>query len=981
MRLVNTDANLSKTFRIEEFKDENVPRYAILSHTWHDEEVTFQDMNEVDVTTKKGYKKIQDCCSVARQNGFMYAWIDTCCIDKTSSTELSEAINSMYRWYREADACYAFLADAESPTEMLASRWFERGFTLQELIAPSTVIFYSRTWSKLGTKESLQDLISKRTTIPIGILSGVDRVDDASVAQRMSWAANRKTSRLEDEAYCLMGIFGINMPLLYGEGKAAFIRLQEEIIRVSDDHSIFSWKSKNPDHGGLLANTVDAFCDSGDIVPTQDPLMMSKTPWTTTNKGIHLELSFIGIGHGGLGLGILPCVRHGNKNVFLAIYLKDQSFTMERFERVRYHRLELVDLTFFLPSQFPMRQICIQQRRLAVMSRRTDHRKLETLVKDSNVHNTLPDSFQNDGLGWFGNWLRIPSDGVVKRPSIPGKAISINNKDKSGWTPLFHAASTGDIEETQSLLARQDVKVNLEDKDGRTPLSYAAGAGHARIVWLLLLARYKAKVNLKDKYRRTPLSYAAEGGHGDVVWLLLTLGDIIVHSQDTSGFTPLLYAAKGGHAMIINMLLAREGSQDNMQDDNGRTVLSHASECGHVAAVRTFLTRTNVGPDAQDKYGRTPLLLAAMNGHEEIASLLLAYGAEADPGKDFAHTPVWFAAANGHEGVVRLLLPHGISDLEWRDKTHKTLLLRLAVEKGHGPVVQLLLAHGVDVESKESSDTTPLWLAVRNGDETITKMLLSYGGKIERKDRQRRSFLHRAVLGANEAAVKLLLLHGVDLEPSDCDNMTPLWLAFLKGYENIISLLIAQGANIERRGEQKETFLHRAVIMRHEAAVKLLLLHGADLEAKDCDNMTPIWYAFRGGYEDIAGLLITQGANIEHKDKQQRTPLHWCAIHTQRVIAKHLLAGNVDIESKDDQGRAPLHRAVIKGNITIAMLLLNAGANVGLKDVFDKPAIEYAKDSHDETMISLLQQYPRSSIDQEGKSRLSGLIDKIRQRP
>lgn len=277
MRLVSTCEDSTGPFKVEEFKDEHVPRYAILSHTWDEEEVSFQDMSDGNAMRKKGEKKIHDCCSVARKEGFDYVWIDTCCIDKTSSTELSEAINSLYRWYQDAHVCYAFLADVDWPTELASSRWFERGFTLQELIAPSTVVFYSRSWIELGKKESTKSQISDRTHIPIGVLSGTDSVEDASVAQRMSWASSRKTSRLEDEAYCLMGIFGINMPLLYWEGKAAFLRLQEEIMKVSDDYSIFCWKSEHPGRGGILADSANAFSDSRDVVLTQDLLLTSKS--------------------------------------------------------------------------------------------------------------------------------------------------------------------------------------------------------------------------------------------------------------------------------------------------------------------------------------------------------------------------------------------------------------------------------------------------------------------------------------------------------------------------------------------------------------------------------------------------------------------------------------------------------------------------------------------------------------------------------
>src|SRR6266702_4059585 len=158
MRLLNTG-----NFEVKSFEDDEVPPYAILSHTWDEEEVTLQDMEGTRAVNKKGYEKVKHCCSVASANGFEYVWIDTCCIDKASSAELSEAINSMYLWYQEAKECYAYLADVPSKSKFSGSRWFTRGWTLQELIAPSTVMFFDEEWKKLGTKETLRQDISDCT--------------------------------------------------------------------------------------------------------------------------------------------------------------------------------------------------------------------------------------------------------------------------------------------------------------------------------------------------------------------------------------------------------------------------------------------------------------------------------------------------------------------------------------------------------------------------------------------------------------------------------------------------------------------------------------------------------------------------------------------------------------------------------------------------------------------------------------------------
>ncbi|KAH6664093.1 heterokaryon incompatibility protein-domain-containing protein, partial [Halenospora varia] len=292
MRLLHT-----KTFELYEVGGGKVPNYAILSHTWGNEEVTLQDIKTNGAENLRGYEKVSRACSVAAEDGFEYIWIDTCCIDKTSSAELSEALNSMYRWYQEAGECYAYLADVPHNSvnrvtgttcpEFRESRWFTRGWTLQELIAPLSVIFLDGEWQEIGTKANLQRDISEITGIPASFLLG-DDLRHASVAQRMSWASKRETTRTEDLAYCLMGLFGIYMPMLYGEGERAFIRLQEEIMRVSDDHSLFAWRSIE-EHGGILANSPAAFDNSGNIIPVS-PAFATSSPSTLSSRGIHLSL-------------------------------------------------------------------------------------------------------------------------------------------------------------------------------------------------------------------------------------------------------------------------------------------------------------------------------------------------------------------------------------------------------------------------------------------------------------------------------------------------------------------------------------------------------------------------------------------------------------------------------------------------------------------------------------------------------------------
>jgi hypothetical protein len=222
--------------------DEKVPPYAILSHTWHDgHEVTFDDLSTGNGKDKAGYNKILFCARQARRDGLDYCWVDTCCINKSSSAELSEALNSMFRWYQNAQKCYVYLSDVSSyvtdggessrrwKPAFRQSRWFTRGWTLQELIAPKSVDFFSKEEELLGSKDTLDLLLHEITKIPVKVLQG-EASSNYSVTERFSWAAKRHTTRAEDESYCLLGIFGIYLPVIYGEGRlSAMKRLLNEV--------------------------------------------------------------------------------------------------------------------------------------------------------------------------------------------------------------------------------------------------------------------------------------------------------------------------------------------------------------------------------------------------------------------------------------------------------------------------------------------------------------------------------------------------------------------------------------------------------------------------------------------------------------------------------------------------------------------------------------------------------------------------------
>ncbi|TRX96684.1 hypothetical protein FHL15_002350 [Xylaria flabelliformis] len=318
--------------------------YAILSHTWtEEEEVSFQEFHDIEARRKKdGFAKITAACELARLRGLKWCWVDTCCIDKTSSAELSEAINSMFRWYKESAVCFAYLRDllpdgektgGDFDQDLAGCAWFWRGWTLQELIAPRTLEFFDKDWNMRGTKTELINTLHNITGVSTQVLENSDCLGETPAGTRMSWAADRQTKRVEDIAYCLLGIFDIYMPLIYGEGERAFSRLQQEIIKEKHDLSIFAWKAEpnGQKFRGLLARCPSEFRHCRDVQVSYQLRMT--TEYSITNRGIQLH-TLLGTDDAGnylLPLGCIlrdPCSQDSKKQALLdgkdsiGVYLK-----------------------------------------------------------------------------------------------------------------------------------------------------------------------------------------------------------------------------------------------------------------------------------------------------------------------------------------------------------------------------------------------------------------------------------------------------------------------------------------------------------------------------------------------------------------------------------------------------------------------------------------------------------------------------------
>ncbi|PNP53572.1 hypothetical protein FNYG_15749 [Fusarium nygamai] len=650
MRLVNT-----KTIQLEFLADDNVPDYAILSHTWEQEEVLFQDMGRDSAKSKKGYAKLESCCRVARENGFEYIWDDTCCIDNTSSAELSEAINSMYRYYQEANICYVYLADISTVSEILNSRWFTRGWTLQELIAPSSMIFFDKHWCELGTKTSLVQVLSQRTSIPESILNDSEELETTSIAQRMSWAADRVTTRKEDGAYSLMGIFGINMPLLYGEGDKAFYRLQEEIMRVSDDHSLFAWKA-NTSPGGLLAPTPAAFKHSGDIIPW-NPFTPYNSPFRITSKGVHMEASFIAQDTSGRGLCVLHCTTIGTRDKLIAVHLRDVFWTMDHFERCRSDELEWIHLDSLNLTRYPVRPLCVRLHLLSISQKARQKERQAYALSDNST--------------------------VVERNAL---------------LSLPEAASAGDAGLVWYLLAQNPIWPMYDE--ARSTMCLAARGGHERLVGQLLARRDAASLRI-DNQSRTALSHASECGQEAIVRLILSSDSIQPDTRDVHGLTALWYAVYHRHTACAKLLLQKGSVSGNVGGNGGtQTARWYAVSSGDLDLVKLLLQNK-----ASPSVGGEPALCAAVSHqHPAITELLLQHGANPDERDSKRRSPLHIACRQDNHEIVALLMGHG-ANADVLDTAGKTELA-FATLRGNVALVKVLLENGANPRAKCANGKT-----------------------------------------------------------------------------------------------------------------------------------------------------------------------------------------------------------------------------------------------------------------------------------
>lgn len=678
MRLIHT-----RTLRVENFEGGDIPQYAILSHRWGQEEVTLHDMMTNSGTKLKGYQKIKNACSIAAEHKFDYLWMDTCCIDKTNSVELTEAINSMYRWYEQAEICYAYLADVppgNDETEAVESKfqksdWFSRGWTLQELIAPAMVTFLDSQWQSIGNKSDLHHSLTEITGIPSNFLLG-DDLRYASVAQKMSWASKRQTTRIEDLAYCLMGIFGIYMPMLYGEGERAFIRLQEEIIRTVNDHSLFAWISTRDSYDGVLAPSPSAFATSGNIVPANSASISTEPP-LISSRGIRLSLRYNSTEQ----LAVLDCTYVEKESMRYAIYVTDLFKTKQDFIREESSKLVLL-------TQEEIENCVQRDMYIRAWSSKHNNRLGDIEKCAIKIEGIQQKAIANCLTYLDRNW-EVDEELIVTTATLPNYGILGRLLVVWGGGKAFQLVVTK-YERSISCEVIRGLKANTKR------LQYYGEFDHRQ---------YR-----EDRV----ISKVARG-----LRIHFTIKKRIRISDGTKNRVDVVELSFPATFPAIKDLAVLEG---NIKDD---TLLMHAIKQDNESMVKLLLDIETCDANLMDEEGLTPLHAAIQSQNQNIVKLLLDNKTcDANLKDEKGVTPLQAAIQNQNRSMVKLLLSTAKCDVNTRYENGLNLLFLTIKDKNEIAVKLLLDTNKFDKDAEDENGLTPLWFAVQTGNSAIVRLFL-----------------------------------------------------------------------------------------------------------------------------------------------------------------------------------------------------------------------------------------------------------------
>lgn len=856
-------------------------------------------------------------------------------------------------------------------SKFFCSYWFTRGWTLQELLAPKLLHFYDQTWTFLGSKRDLSDVIQAITRIPPLFLLGSIDLSEASIAQRMSWATNRATKRTEDIAYCLLGIFGVEMPIIYGgDGNKAFGRLQQEIMKVSRDHSILAWglqfgecvisQSENMISRGALASSPSDFANCGHIVPRKQHIrpvdifeivggyLRARLPLYTTSSGKIY--------------GLLNCGQENNAEI-VGIPLNNVISSEQSDEYIRPDGHHSILLGTRASSNLTATVYIMMERVRTAMNRQNWFYIEESTETNLELVEVYPTDRWKDramistpnNLG--GNivqqsFARFRRKDVESRDLIAVLEYEVQRSQVQARCHVMISSKTTALDDLSRKLIylKKEILGKKGASDGRfsveVTVKHETIAGQTMFAVRLApspippAATVDATLELQQLYLKL-----------DFVKNLQEQDKILPEQKllDQHRFEKMVTLERTRDHLVavqesLRKLTEEERSLIDKLEKEDQELHQLTIQANEMAQRRAKLSDQGleIERSLDELRRKSSYIIETPNWFEGIIKKLLdadktdaesknieQYGSTLADSPSVVESennlsskiPLWWAAINGHQAVLKRLLEDGV-DLEAKDKYGRTALSRAARE-GYQKGVESLIESGANLDSKDMNGWTPLSWAAYNGHETVVESLLEKGANLESRDESGWTPLLWAAHNGHEIVVELLLEKGANLESGDDSGGTPLSWAAHNGHETVVELFLKKGANLESGDDSGGTPLSWAAHNGHEMVVKLLLKKGANLEAEIADGRTPLLLAISHGHDKVVKLLLEEGAETESR-KSSWKPLSLAAQNGHDTIIKILLEKGADSGAVEKQDMTPLSLAVKNGHKMSANQLRSA---------------------------------------------------------